>query len=117
MGEASREQEQTAARVRVYEATGQYQLMLQIIGNVTKAELTRRANEIAEKAGDIPKPDRLAQRHKPALICWFCQYCSHWIAAMPQPDTEPQRGAFWFSDPDDSLDQFNDTDFESGSPW
>jgi hypothetical protein len=111
MGKASREQERTAARVRVYEATGQYQLMWQVIRNVTKAELIKRANEISEKAGDIPRPDRLEQRQKRALICWFCQYCSDWIAAVPQP------GAFWLADPDDGFHQFGDSDFESGSPW
>jgi hypothetical protein len=44
------------------------------LGKSTKAQLLQRALSISRQGG-FPAPDRMARRHRDALICWYCQFC------------------------------------------
>lgn len=52
----------------------QFATMAISLARSTKAQLLQRACSISRECG-APAPDRMARRHRDALICWYCQFC------------------------------------------
>jgi hypothetical protein len=46
----------------------------------TKHDLLVKAKEISQSS-PIPRPDRLCQRHREALLCWYAFNCGFWRKA------------------------------------
>jgi hypothetical protein len=52
----------------------------ELLKSWTKHDLLVKAKEICQSS-KIPRPDRLCQRHREALLCWYAFNCRFWRKA------------------------------------
>jgi hypothetical protein len=69
---------------------------------VTRAKMFTVANSWCETFG-FEKPDRVCQREKEALICWFCDHLDIVLGSLNGASLEPEISAQQLSHLDDSM--------------